>query len=72
MSSTRTQIYLTDDQRRRIDRVAAAKGWTMAEVVRRAVDNYLDAEPDAELALTATFGAAPHADVPPRDDWQRG
>ena len=72
MSSTRTQIYLTDDQRRRIDRVAEAKGLTMAEVVRRAVDEYLDDEADAELALTATFGAAPEADVPSRDDWQRG
>jgi predicted DNA-binding protein len=72
MSSTRTQIYLTDDQRRRIDRVAAAKGLTMAEVVRRAVDDYLEEEPDAELALTATFGASPDADVPSRDDWQRG
>lgn len=72
MSSTRTQIYLTDDQRRRIDRVAAAKGLTMAEVVRRAVDDYLDEESDAELALTATFGASPEADVPSRDDWRRG
>lgn len=72
MSSTRTQIYLTDDQRRRIDRVAAAKGLTMAEVVRRAVDCYLDEEPDAELVLSATFGAAPDADVPSREDWQRG
>jgi predicted DNA-binding protein len=72
MSSTRTQIYLTDDQRRRIDRLAEAKGLTMAEVVRRAVDDYLDDEPDAELALRATFGAAPRAQVPSRDDWQRG
>ena len=56
MSSTRTQIYLTDEQRRRIDRVAAAKGMTMAEVVRRAVDDYLDDEPDPERALAATFG----------------
>ena len=72
MSATRTQIYLTDEQRRRIDRVAAAKGLTMAEVVRRAVDDYLDEEPDAELALAATFGASPEADVPSRDDWHRG
>ena len=72
MSSTRTQIYLTDEQRRRIDRVAAAKGLTMAEVVRRAVDDYLDEEPDAELVLSATFGASPEADIPSRDDWQRG
>lgn len=72
MSSTRTQIYLTDDQRRRIDRIAEAKGLTMAEVVRRAVDDYLDDEPDAELTLSATFGAAPGAQVPSRNDWQRG
>ena len=72
MSSTRTQIYLTDDQRRRIDRVAEAKGLTMAEVVRRAVDDYLADEPDAEVALSCTFGAAPGAQVPSRDDWQRG
>lgn len=72
MSSTRTQIYFTDDQRRRIDRVAAATGLTMAEVVRRAVDEYLDDEADAELALEATFGAAPDAAVPSRDGWQRG
>lgn len=44
----------------------------MAEVVRRAVDDYLNDEPDAELALSATFGAAPDADVPSRNDWQRG
>lgn len=72
MSSRRTQIYLTDDQRRGIDRVAAAKGMTMAEVVRRAVDDYLDDEPDPEQALAATFGAAPDADVPDRGTWQRG
>jgi len=72
MSSTRTQIYLTDDQRRRIDRIAETKGLTMAEVVRRAVDDYLDDEPVAELALSATFGAALSAEVPSRDDWQRG
>ena len=72
MSATRTQIYLTDDQRRRIDRVAAARGLTMAEVVRRAVDDYLDTEPDAEHTLAATFGAVPDADVPSRDDWRRG
>lgn len=72
MSSTRTQIYLTEDQRRRIDSVAAAKGLTMAEVVRRAVDDYLDDEPDADKALASTFGVAPDAEVPSRDTWRRG
>jgi predicted DNA-binding protein len=72
MSSTRTQIYLTDDQRRRIDRIAETKGLSMAEVVRRAIDHYLVDEPDVELALGATFGAAPQAQVPSRDGWHRG
>jgi predicted DNA-binding protein len=72
MSSTRTQIYLTDEQRRRIDRVAAARGVTMAELVRRAVDEYLDHEPDPEQVLAATFGASANADIPGRDTWERG
>lgn len=72
MSSTRTQVYLTDEQRARIDRAAATEGVTMAEVIRRAVDEYLDDEADASEALASTFGAAPQAEVPSRDSWQRG
>jgi hypothetical protein len=72
MSSIRTQVYLTDEQRARIDRAAAAEGVTMAEVIRRALDDYLDAEPEAAAVLAATFGAAPDADVPSRDSWRRG
>jgi len=72
MSATRTQIYLTQDQRTRIDRAAAAEGVTMAELIRRAVDVYLDEEADTTDVLAATFGAAPQADVPSRDGWQRG
>ncbi len=72
MSATRTQIYLTQDQRAKIDRAAAAEGVTMAELIRRAVDVYLDDEADAADVLAATFGAAPDADVPSRDGWQRG
>jgi hypothetical protein len=45
----------------------------MAEIVRRALDSYLEDEtPDPELALAATFGAAPDATVPSRDEWDRG
>lgn len=72
MSATRTQIYLTDEQRRRIDRIAAARGVTMAEVVRCAVDEFLADSPDIDEALAATFGAAPEAVVPSRDGWARG
>ena len=72
MSATRTQVYFTVEQRDRIDRAAAAQGVTMAEVIRRAVDEYLDHDTDAADALTSTFGAAPEAEVPSRDGWQRG
>ena len=70
--STRTQVYLTDEQRRRIDELADAEGVTMAEIIRRALDGYLDDKARAEPALAATFGAAPDFSVPARDEWDRG
>ena len=72
MSATRTQIYLTEEQRQRIDRVTASEGIPMAEVIRRALDEYLGDETDAEAALSSTFGAAPDASAPSRKDWRRG
>lgn len=72
MSATRTQIYLTEEQRRRIDEVAKAHGVTMAEIVRRALDAYLAGEVDPSAVLAATFGAVPDASVPSRDEWDRG
>lgn len=73
MPATRTQVYLTEEQRRQIDALAEAEGVTMAEIVRRAVDAYLEEEtPDPELALTSTFGTDPGAALPSRDEWGRG
>jgi hypothetical protein len=72
MSATRTQIYLTEDQRARVDRAAAAQGVTMAELIRRALDEYLGDGPDPAQALAATFGADPAAETPSRDTWRRG
>ena len=72
MSATRTQVYLTQEQRARIDRAAAARGVTMAEVIRSAIDAYVGDECDPAATLTATFGAAPSVDSPSRDSWQRG
>ncbi len=66
-------MYLTTEQRSRIDALAEAEGVTMAEIVRRALDDYLAGDHvDPELALAATFGAAPEATVPHRDEWDRG
>lgn len=73
MSATRTQIYLTDAQRARIDELANTEGLTMAEVIRRALDAYLANEfPDPGPALANTFGAIPDAARPDRDEWDRG
>ncbi len=73
MSATRTQVYLTEQQRQMIDGIAEAEGVTMAEVVRRALDVYLaDQATDPGRALAQTFGAAPDADTPSRDEWTRG
>lgn len=72
MSATRTQIYLTEEQRVRVDQAAEALGVTMAELIRRAVDGYLGDEIDPSSALASTFGADPGATVPSRDSWQRG
>ena len=70
--STRTQIYLTADQRRRIKEVASAEGVSMAEVIRRALDGYLDEQAEPDKALAATFGVAKDFEIPSRDEWERG
>lgn len=72
MSATRTQVYLTEDQRRMIDEIARAEGVSLAEVVRRALDAYFRAERDIAVELASTFGAAPDAATPTRDEWDRG
>ena len=44
----------------------------MAEIIRRALDGYLDDLANPEPALIATFGAAPDFSVPSRNEWDRG
>ena len=71
--STRTQVYLTADQRDRIDELAETEGVSMAEIIRRALDAYLaGGAADPEPVLAATFGAAPDATSADRDEWDRG
>jgi hypothetical protein len=80
MAATRTQVYLTADQRREIEKLRARDGRTLAEVVRAALDEYLATHgPAAEereraetqRVLDETFGIAPDFEVPPRDGWDR-
>lgn len=73
MAAQRTQIYLSKEQRLRIDRIAKRDRTTLAGVIRDAVDAYVAArDADPRVALDATFGAAPQLEVPSRDEWSRG
>jgi Arc/MetJ-type ribon-helix-helix transcriptional regulator len=81
MAATRTQVYLTAEQRRRIEELRARDGRTLAEVIRSALDEYLDthgreaAERELEekrRSLAETFGIAPDFPYPERADWDRG
>ena len=71
----RTQIYLDDDQDRRVQARARAGGTTKSAVIREAIDQFLKRRSRrADLAdhLDATFGSLRGIDVPPRDEWDRG
>jgi hypothetical protein len=72
MASLRTQIYLTGDQRRKLDERARRQGRTLAHIIREAVDEYLADAPDVEEALRETYGSVPDLSVPSRDEWDRG
>ncbi len=73
MAATRTQVYLTPEQRRRIDAIVQRDGVTLAEVVRSALDRYLgEVGADVDTALDETYGACHDIQVPARDEWARG
>jgi len=72
MAATRTQIYLTRQQRARLDEIRRREGLTLAELVRKAIDEYLENfAPSVADALRETAGALPDLDVPPREEWDR-
>lgn len=73
MGATRTQIYLTREQRRKLDERRRREGKTLAAVVRDAVDGYL-ARPDLKAVkaiLDSTYGIDPDFTTPSRTDWAR-
>ncbi len=72
MASTRTQIYLTKEQRAKLDARARREDRSLAELIREAVDRFLDEEPpDRDEILKRTFGISPDFEVPPRGEWNR-
>jgi hypothetical protein len=73
MPATRTQIYLTEEQRRRLDAWAKREGKTLAQVIRDAVDAYVTEDPPAlEAVLRESFGSIPDLEMPSRGEWDRG
>ena len=75
----RTAIQLEDELFRRATRKAAEAGTTLSVLVERALRAHLDSRseiggrPDSDVhaTLAATFGTAPEAAVPGRDEWER-
>jgi hypothetical protein len=73
MGATRTQVYLSAEQRRKIDARRKREGKTLASIVRDALDSYLDrpSPRDIQAILDRTFGSMPELTVPSRDEWDR-
>jgi predicted DNA-binding protein len=68
----RTQIYLDEDQDRRLAKRSRATGKTKSELIREALRRFLSREPqtsDLELKLKRTAGALPEIQAPSRDEW---
>jgi len=63
MAMTRTQIHLTEEQRRQIQRLAEARHKTMAEVIREAVEEYMIQQIDTEDSAAPASRADPLRDI---------
>jgi predicted DNA-binding protein len=69
----RTQIYLTREQRAKLDELRRREDKSLAELIRNALDAYVDDHlTDADEALETTFGAIPDLRTPSRDEWDDG
>ena len=73
MGAVRTQIYLTEEQRKALDTRRRRERKTLAAVVRDAIDAYIGtpATADAQRILDESFGTLPNLKVPPRTYWRK-
>lgn len=72
MAALRTQIYLTEAQRSELDAISTRDGASLAELIREAVDEYLDIRPaSVDEALASSFGSLPGAEAAQRSEWDR-
>jgi len=68
----RTQVYLTDDQDRRLSQMAKERGISKAGALRRALDSSLetgDSSAEERAIILGTAGIC--ADYPDWPEWQR-
>lgn len=76
MASIRTQIYLTRDQRAKLDEIRQRERKSLAQLIRDAIDAFLQKEGHDDAGvdemLAESFGAIPDLEVPSRDEWDRG
>lgn len=68
MAATRTQIYLTAEQRQRLDERGAQVGLGLAEMIRQAVDAYLGEDAELGPALDETYGSLPELSLRDRGE----
>jgi hypothetical protein len=72
MAARRTQIYLSEEQRRKLDSLSRREHKPLAQVIRDAVDAYTGtADDDLQKSLDETFGTMPDLEVPSRAEWDR-
>ena len=64
----RKQLYLADEQQRKIRRIAARRGCTEAEVVREAIDRLPEPGDSLDDLVVARLAAAGMLVPPPDDD----
>ena len=68
MAATRTQIYLTAEQRQRLDERGVQVGLGLAEMIRQAVDAYLGEDAELGPALDETYGSLPELSLRSRGE----
>jgi len=68
MGAIRTQIYLTERQRKALDARRRRERKTLAAVIRDAIDAYIGTPATAETQriVDASFGSIPDFKIPPR------
>ncbi len=68
----RTRVYLTAEQRTRLEARMRRERKSFAQVVRDALDAYLSDDEGFDRVVSDTFGALPDLEVASRDEWDHG